>query len=283
MSAGRPFLTAEWRNLLMLNYAVDPALLTPHVPRGTELDLWRGEALVSLVGFQFLKTRLRGWRVPWHQSFIEVNLRFYVRREADDGWRRGVVFLKEIVPKRAVTWIANTVYHEHYITRPMSHRVQLPASATDRTGHLQYRWRHARREFELAANFSGLPQLPRAGSLDEFIVEHYWGYSRSANGSALEYLVTHPAWRVWTAEAARFTGDAATLYGAEFAAVLNEAPRSALVAEGSAVCVYDGCRVKKDSSSARRFCEASRNETNHSGSGLPLVSGASQMMPRPMM
>jgi uncharacterized protein YqjF (DUF2071 family) len=283
MAAERPFLTADWRHLLMLNYTVDAALLAPFVPRGTELDLWRGEALVSLVGFQFLKTRLRGWRVPWHQNFVEVNLRFYVRREADDGWRRGVVFLKEIVPKRAVTWIANTVYHEHYITRPMSHRVQIPASNTDRTGLAQYRWRHAHQEFELAANFSGLPQLPRDGSPEEFIVEHYWGYSRSSKGDALEYRVTHPAWRVWTADSAQFTGDAAALYGAEFAAALNEAPRSALVAEGSAVCIYDGRRVEEDSSSARRFCEASLKGVAHSGSGLPLVSGASQMMPMPSM
>jgi uncharacterized protein YqjF (DUF2071 family) len=87
-----PFLTAEWRDLAMLNYEIDAAVLRPFVPAGTELDAWGGRTFVSVVGFRFLGTRVRGVPVPGHRDFEELNLRFYVRRVADDGPRRGVVF-----------------------------------------------------------------------------------------------------------------------------------------------------------------------------------------------
>jgi uncharacterized protein YqjF (DUF2071 family) len=236
--AMRPFLTADWRHLAMLNYAVDRAMLEPFVPAGTELDLWQGRALVSLVGFRFLKTRLQGWTVPFHQDFSEVNLRFYVRREGDDGWRRGVVFLKEIAPKFAVSWIANALYHEHYVTLPMWRRIQLPASPLDRSGRIVYGWRRRQAVCELQAEFSGLPRPLERGSEEEFVAEHYWGYTRRRDGTTVEFRVEHPPWRIWKAERAAFTGEASELYGAALARVLRGAPSSALVAEGSKVTMF---------------------------------------------
>src|SRR5271154_3596191 len=113
------FLTAEWRWLLMLNYAIDPAVLRPLVPAGVELDLWQGDALVSMVGFLFLGTRVLGVPVLWHRDFEEVNLRFYVRRETPEGWRRGVTFVREIVPRLAIAVLARVLYNEPYVACPM--------------------------------------------------------------------------------------------------------------------------------------------------------------------
>ncbi|HEX8362069.1 MAG TPA: DUF2071 domain-containing protein, partial [Longimicrobium sp.] len=98
MTNGLPgkFLAAEWRDLVMLNYEADPAALRPLVPAGTELDAWGGTTYVSMVGFLFLRTRVLGIPIPFHQDFEEVNLRFYVRRRGPEGWRRGVVFVREI-------------------------------------------------------------------------------------------------------------------------------------------------------------------------------------------
>ena len=98
------FLTAEWRKLAVVNYMVEPEILQPFVPAGTELDFWQERCYVSLIGFRFENTKVLGMKIPWHVNFEEVNLRFYVRRKATDGWRRGVVFIKEIVPKAAITW-----------------------------------------------------------------------------------------------------------------------------------------------------------------------------------
>lgn len=238
-----PFLTAQWRNLVMLNYAVQPNVLEPYVPAGTELDIWQDRTLISLVGFQFLTTRLKGWPIPWHQNFSEVNLRFYVRRDTADGWRRGVVFLKEIVSKLAVSWVANTIYHENYLTLPMSQRVQVPGSATDRTGLADYRWKFDGQDFQLAANFNGLPKPFEAGTEAEFITEHYWGYTQRRDGSTAEYRVDHPTWRIWSVDQATFRGDAVALYGPRFGQILADRPCSSLVAEGSAVTVYQGRSV----------------------------------------
>src|SRR6266850_1391491 len=119
----RVFLTAEWRNVAMLNYAIDPALVQHLVPRGVELDFFAGKTYVSLVGFMFLRTRVLGRRVPFHQDFEEVNLRFYVRRQVSGGTRRGVVFIREIVPKRAVAAVARLVFNENYVCLPMVHKI----------------------------------------------------------------------------------------------------------------------------------------------------------------
>lgn len=223
----------------MLNYAVDPAALHPHLPRGLELDLWQGEALASVVGFLFLKTRVLGVAIPFHQNFEEVNLRFYVRRRTADGWQRGVVFIREIVPKLAIATVARAAYNEPYVALPMRHRVPVDSSG----GTFEFAWRFHKRWQRLAATTTGSPAPLPVGSPEEFIFEHYRGYTRQRDGGTVEYQVEHPAWRVWQAAHSELDCDVAGLYGAPFAAALAGAPRSAFVAEGSSVLVRRGVRV----------------------------------------
>ncbi|HVS36534.1 MAG TPA: DUF2071 domain-containing protein [Gemmataceae bacterium] len=236
----RRFLTAEWRHLLMLNYEIAPAALRPLAPPGTEIDSWNGRTFLSVVGFLFLNTRLLGLPVPFHRNFPEVNLRIYVRRDAADGRRRGVVFVKEIVPKWAVAAVARWVYNENYVAHPMQSHVQLPDAARGVGGRVEYGWTSGGRPNSLAADFAGEPALPAAGSEEEFITEHYWAYVKQRNGSALEYGVEHPPWRVWRASAARLDCDVEGNYGKDFAAALGRPPSSAFVAEGSPVAVFQG-------------------------------------------
>ncbi|HBL27531.1 MAG TPA: hypothetical protein DD490_11905 [Acidobacteria bacterium] len=235
------FLTAAWRHLVMLNYEVDPKVLAPRVPAGTELDLWQGRHLVSLVGFLFLDTRVLGVPIPFHRDFEEVNLRFYVRHKGPEGWRRGVVFVKEIVPRRAIAWVARTIYNENYVALPMRHEVVLPGATG--VGRAEYGWRLDGRDYSLAARLRGEPGLPPMGSEEEFITEHYWGYAAQRDGSSLEYRVEHPQWEVWATEEAAFTGDAGALYGADFSPFLQGPPASAFVAVGSPVVVRKGVRI----------------------------------------
>ncbi len=233
------FLTAEWRSLVMLNYAVDPAILAGHLPRGLELDLWQGEALVSMVGFRFLHTRVLGVAVPFHQDFEEVNLRFYVRRRVGDGWQRGVVFVREIVPKRAIAMVARVAYNEPYVALPMRHWVPEAGAA----GMLEFGWKLRGNWGGLGAETMGEPQPLVAGSAEEFIFEHYWGYTRQRDGSTTEYQVEHAPWKVWQTSRSWLSGDIGTLYGAEFHEALAESPRSAFVAEGSPILVRRGKRL----------------------------------------
>ena len=220
----------------MLNYVVDPAILAAHVPCGTELDLWQGEALVSMVGFRFLQTRLLGVPVPFHRDFEEVNLRFYVRRCVDGEWRRGVTFIRELVPRRAIAWTARAIYNEPYLALPMRHRIA--------DGEFEFSWKFAGAWHRLGAAVCGEPEPMAPGSEAEFIFEHYWGYTRQRDGGTVEYAVEHPRWRAWTAERSWIECDVGALYGAPFVAPLSGAPRSAFVAEGSPVTVRRAVRIE---------------------------------------
>jgi uncharacterized protein YqjF (DUF2071 family) len=232
------FLTAGWYHLVMLNYPVDPAALRARVPAGTEIDFWNGQTYLSVVGFQFRDTRVFGLPIPWHRNFPEVNLRFYVRHRAADGWRRGVVFIKEIVPRWMVSWVARTLYNESYVTLPMREEIRPPMGAAP--GVVGYEWCQNGRWLGAHAEIAGEPQPLTAGSEAEFITEHYWGYVRQRDGSTVEYQVEHPAWRVWPARSARLNGDVADFYGGDFAAFRREPPASAFVAEGSPIVVRRG-------------------------------------------
>lgn len=234
-----PFLSAEWRHLAMASYRVEPELLQPLVPAGTELDLWSGQCLVSVVGFQFLETRVLGVGVPFHRSFQEVNLRFYVRRVVGRETRRGVVFVKEIVPRRAIAWLANALYDEKYITLPMSYEDRLDAEPRS----LAYRWQLGEGSYELSVRLEGASYLPDETSEEAFVTEHYFGYTAARDGSTFEYRVEHPRWRVWRAHSFELSGDMAALYGPEVAPFLQNPPSSVFVADGSEVLVRKAVRL----------------------------------------
>ena len=242
-----PFLTAQWLDLLMLNFAVDPQFLAPHVPAGTELDLWQGEAIVSVVGFRFVDTRLLGVSLPGHRDFEEVNLRFYVRRRTPEGVRRAVVFIRELVPRRAIAWVARAWYNEPYRALPMRHTV----AARDDERSVRYEWREGRVWTGLAARTLGAATALVPGSEAEFITEHYWGYTRQRDGGTVEYEVAHPPWLVWPAHDAALSGDIAATYGPAFAPSLAASPRSAFVATGSRITVFRPRRLSLAERGAR--------------------------------
>jgi hypothetical protein len=236
------FLTAEWRYLAMLNYTVDPAVLAHLLPRGAELDEFENKTYVSLVGFRFERTRLRGIWIPFHSDFDEVNLRFYVRRKVAGEVRRGVVFIREIVPRWAVAKTAQVCFGERYIALPMLHKVIEPTSEGGRI-QTDYRWRYRQKWSAIRAEGSGRPVLPPIDSREAFFTEHYWGYAAQADGATLEYRVEHDRWRIWPAATATLEGDVSELFGRDLAGCLTRDPDSVLVAEGSAVTVYSGQKI----------------------------------------
>src|SRR5437762_3922444 len=217
------FLSAKWLDLVFLNYAVEPELLRPFVPSGTALHSFDGKTYVSLVGFRFCETKLWGKvAVPFHSEFEEANLRFYVRRESDGELRRGVVFIKEIVPKPAIALTARLIYGENYISLPMNHKISISEPGID----AEYSWKHNGEWSRIHVRASGAGKMPVEGSLEQYITEHYWGYSRQKSGRTIEYRVNHIHWTVRHASEARFEGNASGLYGADFAAVLSRDRKS---------------------------------------------------------
>jgi len=237
----KPFLTADWRTLVMLNYHIDPAILQPLVPPGTELDTFNGRHFVSMVGFRFTNTRVLGWRLPFHVHFDEVNLRFYIRKKAPEGWRRAVAFVKEIVPRWAIATIAKKIYNEYYVALPMRSTVVLPER--DVPGEAIYRWKLGGNWHELGAVFTGEPKPLTSDSEEAFITEHYWGYVTQHDQSVVEYEVKHPSWRVWNTTKSWLRCDVAAMYGSPFVEALGQPPASAFVAEGSPISVSKAAKA----------------------------------------
>jgi hypothetical protein len=237
------FLTAHWRHITLANYAVAPANLVEFIPAGTELDTWEGEAHVSLVGFLFEKSRILGIPIPFHGSFEEVNLRFYVRRKVGDEWRRGVAFVKELVPKPAVTFVARSIYRENYATVPMSH--QLHVDADNCCQEVVYTWGAGREACTLNVDLRGANDAS-ADKRARFFADHYWGYSKlrsyskHSEATTIEYHVTHPPWQLREPVRFELNGNVAAMYGDVFADTLAQSPQSVIFAEGSKVSVYRG-------------------------------------------
>ena len=231
----RKFLTADWRDLIMANYEIDPAILASRIPPGTELDLHDGRCFVSLVGFMFLNTRVLGIPVPGHINFEEVNLRFYLKRELPDEVRRGVCFVKEIVPRRAIAFVARMFYGEPYECWRMSN---------DREhGRVAYTWNREHVNNDLVAILGGDIGVPPPGSHGEFIIEHYWGYTRRSATRTDEYKVEHPKWNLREIVSSNIDVNFAAVYGDEFGFLSKAEPYSVLFAKGSEIAVFAGERI----------------------------------------
>ncbi|WP_286913054.1 YqjF family protein [Flavobacterium sp. UBA4197] len=227
------FLTAQWKNLIIANYTIDPDVLQQYLPAGTELDSWNNKHYISLIGFQFRNTRVLGIRVPYHVHFDEINLRFYVKRFEDGQWKRGVVFIKEIVPKKAITLIANSLYKEHYSTAPIKHTNKLDAEI--RT--VSYEWQNKSKWNTIAVNAYDFRSEIDPDTEIDFITEHYFGYTRYTKEVTFEYEVTHPRWHYYPVKNYRINVDFESNYGTAFKALTNQQPESVFFVEGSDITV----------------------------------------------
>ena len=232
------FLNAEWRKLAMINYSVDHKILLNHLPPKTEIDTWNNICYVSLVGFMFLNTRIKGFKIPFHINFEEVNLRFYVRYNNNGSWKRGVVFIKEFVPKPALTFIANTIYKEHYETVPMHHSWE----SNDKSLKVNYSWKKEKwYSIELMADPVSVSIANE--SEEEFITEHFWGYTKIGKNKTSEYGVEHPRWNLYPVRNYSVDVDFENLYGPEFELLNKQKPVSVFLAEGSDIIVRSGTSI----------------------------------------
>ncbi|TCD24788.1 DUF2071 domain-containing protein [Pedobacter psychrodurus] len=235
MNNPKVFLTAEWRKLALAQYAVDQEILSKYLPPHTELDDWQGKYYVSLVGFMFVDVKLRGLNIPFHTNFEEVNLRFYVKFKDGSTWKRGVVFIKEFVPKPAITFVANTIYKENYQTFPMKHVWIEQENQIE----VDYLWKNKNwHNFSVTAVSKAEEIL--VGSEEEFITEHYWGYTKIGKNRTSEYGVEHPRWEAYPIKDYKINVDFEINYGSDFAFLTHTNPDSVMLAEGSEIRVLKG-------------------------------------------
>ena len=227
------FLTARWENLIMANYEVDPVILQPWLPAGTELDYYGGRTFVSLVGFMFIKSKLFGIPIPGLGTFEEVNLRFYVTRKDAGIIKRGVVFINETVPYKAVAWLANKLYKERYTAIPTRHSWRM----TTESKQVDYYWKIKKNWNHIKVNATVENEAMQSGSMEEFVFEHYYGYTKVSESSTEEYKVDHPRWKVHKVNSVEINCDFEAMYGNSFAYLTHQPPSSVMLAEGSDISV----------------------------------------------
>ncbi|MEM6515396.1 MAG: DUF2071 domain-containing protein [Bacteroidota bacterium] len=230
------FLTAYWKNLLFINFEIDPKVLEPFVPKGTELDFYNGKCYVSVVGFMFMDAKVLGIKLPGHVNFEEVNLRFYVKC----GERRGTVFIKEIVPKPLITFVAKYFYHEHYATSKMRHHWK----ETNDSKMFQYEWQVKNKWQKISATTKTKPSKIVLNSMDEFITEHYFGYTKYKN-KTFQYEVVHPIWEILEVKDHSVDMDFELNYGKPFSILNQMEPTSVILARGSEVTVKNKSTVHR--------------------------------------
>lgn len=232
------FLKAQWRKLIMANYLVEAKVLEKYLPPNTQLDHLNGNYYVSLIGFMFMDTRIKGIKIPFHINFEEVNLRFYVTHNHEDEVRRGAVFISEIVSKPMISLVANTLFNEHYETLKTKHSWETEHNHQK----ISYQWKK-KRWYNLEVEASKKAEPLVSGSEEEFIAEHYWGYTQTGKNKSLAYAVEHPRWEIYPVNNYTIDADFEDLYGKEFAFLNDCKPNSVFLVEGSDVLIRDGFKI----------------------------------------
>lgn len=233
------FLKANWTNLVLINYEIDAKILEKYIPKGTEIDSWNGKNYVSLVGFMFENVKLLGLKIPFHTHFEEVNLRFYVKRLENNEWKRGVVFIKEIVPKFAISFVANTIYKEHYETLPMTHCITKKSKTID----YAYEWKSKNKWNTILIEAEKKAIEIEKNSEAEFITEHYFGYTKINENKTFEYEVKHPRWEQYNIKQFSINVDFESNYGTAFSFLKNKKPSSVFLAKGSEISVENKKKI----------------------------------------
>jgi uncharacterized protein YqjF (DUF2071 family) len=225
------FLKANWENIIMANYVIDPEILTPFLPKGVSLDLHNGKAYVSLVGFMFKKTKLFNIQIPWFGTFEEINLRFYVHRKEDGVTKRGVVFINETIPFKIVAWMANKLYKEHYTVVPTRHSITNDLDSKK----VKFEWKLNDSWNSIYVEASNKSHNMKTETLEKFIYEHYFGYTKIDENNTEEYRLQHPSWKINSVIETKIGCDFEAMYGKAFSVLNTTKPEAVFIAEGSSV------------------------------------------------
>jgi uncharacterized protein YqjF (DUF2071 family) len=225
------FLKANWENIIMANYEIDPQLLIPFLPKGVNLDLFEGKCYISLVGFMFKNTKLFNVPIPKFGTFEEINLRFYVTRKEGNVIKRGVVFINETIPYPIVAWVANKLYNEHYTVVPTKHEIIAEKSSKK----VKFEWLLNNKWNSIAVTSSNTSEKMMRNSLESFIYEHYYGYTKTAKNKTEEYKLQHPSWNISEVLAYKIECDFEAMYGKSFSVLNQKEPETVFIADGSAV------------------------------------------------
>ncbi len=220
----RPFLTARWSQLCLVNFEVNPTWLESFVPAGLQLEVVDESAFVSLAALHFREVRVLGVSWPGYRSFPQLTLRFQVRSQE----RRGVTTVRDFAPSKLPCWVARQLYGQPYKAAELSSRRRSDEIAWT----LLWGGEENRLEFTLAKTV----QAPT--SEDSFFLEHKWGYSVLPDGRLQESKVLHPPWTTRRVLDWNLHFDFGKVYGPEWTFLDHLSPRSCSFGVDSQVAIF---------------------------------------------
>lgn len=219
----RPTLmTQSWRHITFLHWRVDPDVVRPLLPLGTEPDVFDGAAHVGLVAFRVTWVRMgTGPLLPFGNSFDEINVRTYA---VDGLGRRSVVFLSLDVSAPLAVLAARLGLRLPFFLAELS----VDTRGNTVTYRCRRRWpgRDAPRS---ATSVRVGSVLREPTELDRFLTAR-WGMHFSWCGHTVHLGNTHPSWSLHRAELLELTDE---LVAAAGLPVLGTAPVSVRYASGT--------------------------------------------------
>lgn len=187
-------MNCEWKDLIMSSFEVEKSILEPYLPNDTEIDLFQGKALISLVAFTFSKIKFFGLKIPFHQRFGQMNFRFYAKSKVDGS--RGVVFIKVFAPKHLIAFIGNKIYNEPYFFKPINFK----KSKNNEIICIEYNNNHT----TIKAKATYKTEKLTKNTLKHFIVERYIAYIKNKKNKTIRYNIYHKPWKIHHTESSHY-------------------------------------------------------------------------------
>lgn len=184
----RSILGQRWTELAYFHWPYDPAEVQRLLPAGVVVDTFDGAAWVGLIPFEMRDVRIGGSPpVPWLGSFIEINVRTYVR---DDIGRRAVWFFSLDVPRLAIVAVARSMFALPYCWAQTEHDVD----GDHHRYRMMRRWpRSASARADLRWRVGAQLEGDDVSELDHFLTAR-WGLLTTRRGRVLHGGVHHERW-----------------------------------------------------------------------------------------
>jgi uncharacterized protein len=173
----------SWKDLLFLHYRVPPAVLREKVPRSLDLDLFDGDAWVSVTPMKMRQVRMR-WLppIPTATNFLELNFRTYVRRRGEPG----IHFFSLDTDSALSAWGARMSFLPYYRARMAM------------TGNAGFSFRSERLGSEVPAFFEADyrpgARITGMSTLDAWLLERYRLFQQGLAGKVIAIDIHHLPW-----------------------------------------------------------------------------------------
>ena len=229
---------AEWREIVVINFEIDPKLLRNFIPPKTELDFFNETSFVTLMARACKNVKPYGWPIVFAKSIDQILLRFYVKRKVGDTWRRGVCLIRDYLPKRKASFFLNWMFKHSFTQVPIKRTSSnFESGLPTQLPTVEYQWTTGDYVNHIKVNARSQMRQQEQETKESFVLDHHYGYTVK-EGKTYEYYVEYSPWAMWDAQSGSFDCDTENVFGRPFVRALKQRPASVFLARGSDVIIY---------------------------------------------